>query len=83
MTLCFWPSIPMKNAKAWVPFLEEQKWAKNRVYYEDGLSRALRVSSIPMTLVIGRDGTIVSRMNGYDPERFVDMLTERINDALK
>ena len=66
-----------------MPFLEEQKWPQNRVYYEDGLSRALRVSSIPTTLVIGRDGAIVSRMNGYDPERFVDMLTERINDALK
>lgn len=65
------------------PFLTEQGWSANKVYYEDGLSKALRVTSIPTTVVIGREGTIVSRMNGFDPERFVDMLTERINDALK
>jgi thiol-disulfide isomerase/thioredoxin len=64
------------------PFLSELGWSK-KVYFEDGLSRTLRVSSIPATLVFGKDGAVVSRMNGYDPERFVDMLSERIEEALK
>jgi len=63
------------------PFVEEQGW-KNPVYYEDGLQRALRVSSIPTTVVFGRDGSVVSRMNGYNPESFVDVLTDRIREAL-
>jgi len=63
------------------PFIEQHGW-DNKVYYEDGLSRALRVTSIPTTIVIGRNGGIVSRMNGFDPERFVDMLTERVREGL-
>jgi thiol-disulfide isomerase/thioredoxin len=62
-------------------FLEEYNWDKN-VYFEDGLSAALKVSSIPTTILIGRQGEVVSRMNGFIPDRFVDMLTERIEDAL-
>jgi thiol-disulfide isomerase/thioredoxin len=64
------------------PFVEEQGW-KNPVYYEDGLQRILRVSSIPTTVVFGKDGSIVSRMNGYNPESFVDVLTDRIREALR
>jgi len=63
------------------PFLDKNKWNKT-VYFEDGLSRALRVSSIPTTIIIGRNGDMTSRMNGFIPERFVDMLTERIRQAL-
>jgi thiol-disulfide isomerase/thioredoxin len=63
------------------PFLDEVGWG-NTGYFEDGLSRTLRVSSIPTTVVFGKRGTVASRMNGFDPSRFVDMLTERINDAL-
>ncbi len=64
------------------PFLDEAKWSKE-VYFEDGLSGALRVSSIPTTVIFGKRGDVFSRMNGYIPERFVDMLTERIQEALK
>lgn len=64
------------------PFLDEVKWA-DRVYFEDGLSRVLDIGSIPTTIVIGRGGKISRRMNGYVPERFVDMLSDRIDDALK
>jgi thiol-disulfide isomerase/thioredoxin len=64
------------------PFLDEAKWSKE-VYFEDGLSAALRVSSIPTTVIFGKRGEVFSRMNGYIPERFVDMLTERIQAALK
>ncbi|MEK7405694.1 MAG: TlpA disulfide reductase family protein [Acidobacteriota bacterium] len=62
-------------------FLRAQKWDK-RVYYEDGLSTALEVHSIPTTIVINRRGQVFSRMNGFIPERFVDMLSERIEEAL-
>lgn len=64
------------------PFLDAQKWNKT-VYFDDGLAQLLRVSSIPMTLVVNRRGEISSRMNGYIAERFVDMLTDRINEALQ
>jgi thiol-disulfide isomerase/thioredoxin len=64
------------------PFLVENKWHK-QVYFEDGIMAALRISSIPTTIVVNRRGEVVSRLNGFLPERFVDMLTERIEDALK
>jgi len=64
------------------PFLKENHWGQ-QVYYEDGLSRVLGITSIPTTIVLDRRGEVVSRMNGFLPERFVDMLTDRIKDALK
>ena len=42
----------------------------------------LQVSSIPTTIIFGKKGEVVDRMIGYLPDRFVDMLTDRINDAL-
>lgn len=63
------------------PFLDEVKWA-DRVYFEDGLSRALNIRSIPTTVVIDRNGRISSRMNGYVPDRFVAMLSDRIQEAM-
>jgi thiol-disulfide isomerase/thioredoxin len=64
------------------PFLGEAKWA-GPVYFEDGLSRALKVTSIPTTLVIDKHGRVFSRLDGFVPQRFVEMLTERIQDALQ
>jgi hypothetical protein len=32
---------------------------------------------------VDKRGDVFSRMNGFLPDRFVDMLTERIEDALK
>ncbi len=63
------------------PFLERQKWSKE-VLYEDGLAGYFRVSSIPTTIVLGRSGELNSRMPGFIAERFVDMLSDRINSAL-
>jgi len=63
------------------PFLQENKWNK-AVYFEDGLSALLRVSSIPTTIVIGRKGELAARLNGFVPDRFIDMLTERIRETL-
>ena len=62
-------------------FLEEEKWP-DTVYFEDGLSRALRIATIPTTIVIEKRGQVFSRMNGYVPERFVEALTGLIRGAL-
>jgi thiol-disulfide isomerase/thioredoxin len=64
------------------PFLKDHKW-NNKVYFESGLSRSLEISSIPTTIILDKNGNIASRMNGFTPERFVDLLTERINETLK
>ncbi len=63
------------------PFLTQIKWSQN-VYFEDGLQALLQVSSIPTTIILGKNGEIFTRMVGFLPDRFVDMLTERVNDAL-
>jgi thiol-disulfide isomerase/thioredoxin len=63
------------------PFLDQNGWSKT-VYFEDGLSNLLRVSSIPTTIVVDKEGRLFSRMNGFNPETFVEQLTNRIKDAL-
>jgi thiol-disulfide isomerase/thioredoxin len=64
------------------PFLDQQKWSKSRVFFDDGLQKLLQVNDIPTTIVFDKQGRIASRMNGFLPERFVEMLTERIQSAL-
>lgn len=63
------------------PFLTRIKWSQ-KVYFEDGLQSLLQVSSIPTTVILGKNGEVFTRMVGYLPDRFVDMLTERVNNAL-
>ena len=63
------------------PFLTQMKWDQ-KVYFEDGLQSLLQVSSIPTTIILGKKGEIFTRMIGYLPDRFVDMLTDRVNEAL-
>ena len=63
------------------PFVESHQWTQ-KVYFEDGLQSLLQVSSIPTTIIFGKKGDVVSRMNGFLPDRFVGMLTERIDQAL-
>jgi thiol-disulfide isomerase/thioredoxin len=69
-----------EDTKLVQPFIESNKWS-NVVYFEDGLSTLLRVSSIPTTIVFDKQGQVYSRMNGFVPERFVDQLTSRIAEA--
>lgn len=71
-----------EDRDAVVPFLKAQKWAP-QAYYEDGMAAALRINSIPTAMVLDREGNIVSRMNGYIADRFVDMLSERIRESLE
>jgi len=63
------------------PFLTQIKWSQ-KVYFEGGLQSLLQVSSIPTTIILGKKGEVFTRMVGYLPDRFVDMLTDRVNEAL-
>ncbi len=72
-----------EEQSAVAPFVNDLKWDAANVFFEDGLSSLLRVSSIPTTIIIGKDGQIFSRMNGFVPEKFVDHLSDRIREALK
>jgi thiol-disulfide isomerase/thioredoxin len=71
-----------ENRALVAPFVKDQKWSQS-IYFEDGLVRRLDINSIPTTIVLNRHGEIVSRMNGFVPERFVDMLSDRIQEALQ
>jgi thiol-disulfide isomerase/thioredoxin len=64
------------------PFLDEIKWTRAAVYFDDGLQRLLQVTSIPTTIMFDKQGHVVSRMTGFLPEKFVDQLSERIKSAL-
>ncbi len=76
-------SINTDDERDEVPeFIAENHWDK-KVYFDDGLSNALRISSLPTSILIGKRGAIASRMNGFLPDRFVDQLSERIRQALK
>ena len=63
------------------PFLTAQKWSK-QVYFESGLSRLLSVTSIPTTVIFNKNGEVASRMNGFAPETFVNVLSDRIQQIL-
>ena len=63
-------------------FLDQQKWPKAQVYFDDGLQKLLLVGDIPTTIVFDKQGRIASRMNGFLPDRFVEQLSERIQSAL-
>jgi thiol-disulfide isomerase/thioredoxin len=63
------------------PFLTQVKWSP-KVYFEGGLQSLLQVSSIPTTVILDKQGELFTRMIGYLPDRFVDMLTDRVNQAL-
>jgi len=77
-------SIATDDEREVVPaFLKDNHWATDRVYFDDGLSRVLAITSIPTTIVVDSRGEVVSRMNGFVPARFVDMLSDRIKDAMK
>ncbi len=75
-------SVDADNDKGVVKsFIETQHWTQ-KVYFEDGLVGFLQVADIPTTIVLGKKGEVTSRMTGFIPDRFVDMLTDRIDEAL-
>jgi thiol-disulfide isomerase/thioredoxin len=62
-------------------FLKHQKY-EMPVYYEDGLSVALSVTSLPTTVLLDRQGDLFSKLVGFSPANFVDVLSDRIREAL-
>ena len=63
-------------------FVTGMNW-QGPVYFEDGLARAFGVDGLPATLVLDPSGRLFTRLNGYvDKARFVDLLAERIREAL-
>lgn len=70
-----------ENRESVTPFLDSMGWSKS-VYYEDGLASSQRISSIPTTMVLDREGAVASRLHGFVADTFVDILTARINAAL-
>jgi thiol-disulfide isomerase/thioredoxin len=63
------------------PFVKEAHWT-DPVYFDGGLGHLLNISSIPTIVVLDALGRVSSRMTGFIPERFEDMLTERIEETL-
>jgi thiol-disulfide isomerase/thioredoxin len=63
------------------PFLAAQHWSNN-VFFDNGLVRQLLVTSIPTTIIADKQGRLVSRMNGFNGDKFVDQLAARIQAAL-
>lgn len=59
------------------PFLDEEKWDKT-VYFHDGLAQFLNVENIPATILLDKSGHLASRMDGFDPENFLEQMTARI-----
>jgi len=64
------------------PFLEAQHWSGDSVFFDNGLVRMLTVSSIPTTIIADKQGRIVSRMNGFNGDKFVGDIAARIRAAL-
>jgi thiol-disulfide isomerase/thioredoxin len=63
-------------------FLKEAGWqGTGPFYFEGGLARQLVISSIPTVIVLDPRGQIYSRMIGFIPNRFEDMLAQRIDEA--
>jgi len=76
-------SVDTDEDHALVPgFLKEQNWS-NQVYFDSGLVKLLAIDSIPSTMIADKKGRLVSRMDGYLADKFVDQLTTRIKAAIE
>lgn len=62
------------------PFIEELKW-HDEVYFDDGLARFYRITSIPTLMVFNRHGELVSRIPGFPAEGYVELITGKIEEA--
>jgi thiol-disulfide isomerase/thioredoxin len=62
-------------------FLEAHQWSR-AVYFDSGLARLLSVVNIPTTIILDKEGRLASRMNGFDPNSFVEQLAARVRSIL-
>jgi thiol-disulfide isomerase/thioredoxin len=70
------------DRSAVAPFIERAKWT-GPVYFEDGLMQAFSIDGLPATILLDRNGSLYTRLNGFaDKNHFADLLAERIGDAL-
>jgi len=46
------------------------------------MARLMGVTEIPTMILLDKQGKVASRMNGFQPENFVDVLISRIDAAL-
>lgn len=63
------------------PYLQEEK-PKTTVLFADNLESYFAVSSFPTTVILGRDGKIAFRSDGFDPDTVDKILTDAIERTL-
>ena len=63
------------------PYLQKDKLPTD-VVFADGLDRLFSVNSFPTVIVIGRDGKIAFRSNGFEPDTFEHELSSAVRRAL-
>jgi hypothetical protein len=63
------------------PYLLKDKLA-TEVVFADGLDRLFSVYSFPTVIVIGRDGKIAFRSDGFQPDTFERDLSAAVRNAL-
>jgi thiol-disulfide isomerase/thioredoxin len=64
------------------PYLQEEK-PKTTVLFADNLESYFAVNSFPTTVILGRDGKIAFRTDGFDPDTVDKTLTDAIERALR
>ena len=76
-------SLNMDEDRSRVPaFLKQAGWTVP-VAYAQGLDQLLNVRELPTLVVFDRQGQIVYRENGLDPQTFVEDLSKRLREALQ
>ncbi len=63
------------------PYLDEEK-PKTPVLFADNLDSYFAVNSFPTTLILGRDGKIAFRSDGFDPDTVDKTLSDAIERTL-
>ncbi len=64
------------------PFLEAQHWSAQRIFSTTDWCGCWPINSIPTTIIADKQGRLVSRMNGFNGDKFVDQMAARIQAAL-
>ena len=75
-------AVNVDEDRAVVPaFVKQERWT-TPVAYAQGLDRLLGVINLPTLLIFDRNGRVVFRQEGLDPQRFVDTLDKKVREAL-
>ena len=63
------------------PYLQQHK-SRTEVVFADGLDRFYSIENFPTVLVIGRDGKVAFRVDGFDPSTFESSLSAAVARVL-